>query len=55
MAKPATSTLECALSRENSVVNSMRRGWMVLRGLGPGLGFWLACTGGIVGILYWSH
>jgi hypothetical protein len=39
------------------VVNSMR-GWRVLlRGLrlGPGLGFWLVCTSGIVGVLYWLH
>jgi hypothetical protein len=53
----AALTLELVekLSRENSVVNSMRRWCTLLWELGPGLGFWLTCTSGIVGILYWSH
>jgi hypothetical protein len=57
MAKRAALTLELVenLSREKSVVNSMRRWCMLLRGLGPGLAFWLACTSGIVGMLCWSH
>jgi hypothetical protein len=57
MAKRATLTLKLLenLSRENVVVNSMRRWCTLLRGLGPGFGFWLACTSGIVGVLCWSH